>query len=92
MSDRDNLALLLVMILISYLLGCAPGESDFSSCGALRADCPGIANDYKICSYASDLEQEVREGVRYFSYYNCALGRRTPTLTIDSSCVVRFGH
>ena len=90
MGNRDNLALLLIILLIVCLLGCGAAGGTVSSCSRLWADCPGIANDYEICNSASGLKQEIRGDTRYFSYYNCGVGKRTPTLPISASCSVGF--
>jgi hypothetical protein len=84
MTTRNNFALLFLMLLISVALGCcAPQES---ACGELWADCPGVAEDYNISMNASDVKQRVVAGERFFSYYNCSLGYRTPTLIIWAEC------
>lgn len=92
MSDRDNLALLFLMLLITVPLGCAAKENSSFGCDALWMDCPGVANDYLVCNLASDLQQQVSGGARHFSYYNCALKKRTPTLTAPNGCVPTFKY
>jgi hypothetical protein len=93
MADRDQLALLLAMLLIALLLArCGPAESGGGTCHPLQADCPGVMNDYEVCPAASDLEQRVAGGLRYFSYYNCTLGRRTPTLCVSANCTLGFRY
>lgn len=89
MSNHNSLALSLITFLAVCLLICEPGGT-VSSCRRLWADCPGIVNDYEICNSASGLKQEIRGDTRYFSYYNCGAGKRTPTLTISASCSVGF--
>ena len=92
MTNRDNLALLLLMLLISMLLGCVVEENGGDTCHELWVDCPGTANDYMVANRASDLEQEVSGQMRYFSYYNCDTSRRTPILIIDAKCTVSYKY
>jgi len=93
MSDRNNTALLLVMLLIALLLGCIEeGGQGAASCNQLWMECSGTANDYMICVQASDLQQSVSGGTRFFSYYNCLSGQRTPTLTAPQGCVPSFRY
>ena len=64
------------------------GAGDGDPCRELWVDCPGVVSDYRVCAGASDLDEETAGGVRYFSYYNCALGRRTQTLNIPAECAL----
>jgi hypothetical protein len=89
MSDRDNAALLLVMLLIALLLGCIE-EGGYSSCSQLRMDCPGIVNDYIICNQASDLRQQRVDNQIKFSYYDCDMNITFGGLTAPAGCAPSF--
>ena len=78
-----------ILLLVLLLASCAV-DGDGDPCRELWVDCPGVASDYQVCAGASDLEEETAGGVRYFSYYNCALGRRTQTLNIPAECVLEW--
>ena len=91
MAEKSRILVMAILLLVIILLACEEGSGP-GSCNALWADCPGVVNDYLICGRASDLEQEVSGGVRYFSYYNCSLGSRTPTLSISAECSVSFRY
>jgi len=82
----------IALLIIVFLMSCAPSPGGPSYCNSLWADCPGVVNDYMICSRAKDLEQEVHGDTRFFSYYNCNINRRTPTLSVPVECDVRFKY
>jgi hypothetical protein len=66
------------LVLAVIFLCCAGSpieEKGAGTCHELWANCPGVAEDYKI-----------------FSYYNCSLGKRTPTLVIWAECSVEFRY
>ena len=92
MTTRNNLALLFLMLSISIILGCCtPQEGGSGTCHELWATCPDM--DYMIAKSANDLAIEaVKDGSIFYSYYNCELGRRTPTLTISDVCKVGFRY
>lgn len=92
MSGRDSLGLLLVFLLVAILLGCVLERGGDYGCDSLWCDCPGTVNDYEVHPDAADLEQEVRGEVRYFSYVNCASGKRTPTLSVAAECHLSFRY
>lgn len=80
-----------VLVLVFLLLACVE-EGGGGTCHRLVVDCPGEVNDYLVCSSASDLEQWVEGGMRYFSYHNCSTGGRTPTLVVLGECAVGFEY
>ena len=86
-----RLALALV-VLASLLLACVEEGGGGGTCHRLVVDCPGEVNDYIVCPTASGLEQRTEGGMRYFSYYNCSTGDRTPTLVIPGECAVGFEY
>lgn len=97
MGSRDSVAIFLdivicaivaimILTLVLLLLGCAPEESGTGTCHELWADCPGVAQDYKVNDSVSDVRQRVVSGERFFSYYNCSLGKRTSTIVIYAEC------
>jgi hypothetical protein len=92
MTIRNNLALLFLMFSISIAHGCCtPQEGGSGTCHELWADCPDM--DYMIAESASDLAiEQVKDGGIFYSYYNCELGRRTPTLTISAECDLHFKY
>lgn len=87
-------SLLLLALLVALLLGCVDksGGDGISTCHQLWVNCPGTANDYVVANNASDLRQEVSGGTRFFAYYNCSSGSRTPTLSIPAECRIGFKY
>jgi hypothetical protein len=91
MTNRDNLTLILIMLLICLFLGCVE-EGGGGTCHKLIVDCPGVVNDYIVTNDASDLKQKIVGDLRHFSYYHCASGKRSGTLKISKKCAVSFRY
>lgn len=77
MTNRDNLALLLSMLLIVIFFTCgvegSVGKAVTSYCGELWEDCPGYANDEMVHASAKSLKLF---GQRQYSYVDCGTGLR----------------
>jgi hypothetical protein len=88
MANRNQLALLLVMLLAALLLGCMAGDDGIDpTCGdSLWMDCEGIANDYEICAQATDLQYAYIGDETWFTYVHCDTGVRTQLLPIPDGC------
>lgn len=84
----------LLLLLLVLLLICEPSQpqpvptrsSQEIICFKLEIDCPGTENDRTVCERAALVDERVVDGHLIYSYYNCDLNRRTPTLIEDSEC------